>query len=119
MSHRTDTAYWKANFNKTWEKKLYTLEPSSVFTLINHAFLRDENFSFDTQGGAHCIATGMNWKPNDENMAKLQNNITMEEIKDKAEEILKQLQDRKSKWKEECEEEGESFLNFHKYNVYY
>ena len=119
LSHRTDTPYWKANFNKTWDERLYTLEPTSVYTLLNHAFLRDENFSFDTQGGAHCIATGMNWKPNDANMAKLQNDVQMYEIIDKAKEVLEMLNKRKEKWSEECYEEGVSFHDFHKHNVYY
>ena len=61
----------------------------------------------------------MNWKPNDENMAKLQNNIQLSEIVDKAKDVLGELQNRKEKWKEECEEEGVSFHDFHKHNVYY
>ena len=52
-------------------------------------------------------------------MAKLQNNIQLSEIVDKAKDVLGELQNRKEKWKEECEEEGVSFHDFHKHNVYY
>ena len=61
----------------------------------------------------------MNWKPNDANMAKLQNDVQMYEIIDKAKEVLEMLNKRKEKWSEECYEEGVSFHDFHKHNVYY
>jgi flavin-dependent dehydrogenase len=119
LSHRTDTEYWKSNFNKTWDERLYTLEPSLIFSLVNHAFLRDENFSHDTSGGAHCIAAGMDWKPNDINMIKLQHNVTEKDILIQMNQKLEEIKKRKERWIEECKEEGVSFLDFHKHNVYY
>ena len=34
---------------------------------------RSVNFTFNTSGGSHCIAAGMNWSPTDLDLIKYQN----------------------------------------------
>ena len=65
LSHRTDTEYWKANFNKSWEDKLINLKPSLINGFLTAAYDRSRNYVFNMQGGLHCIAAGMNWSPTD------------------------------------------------------
>lgn len=119
LSHRTDTEYWRANFNKTWENKLFTLEASSYFGLLSHALLRQSEFSHDTEGGAHCIAAGMDWKPTDWNMIKHSHSITKEEFDQENLMRMADMIHRRDIWRKNCKEEGMSFYEFHKNNVYY
>tara|TARA_R110000824_G_scaffold218908_3_gene405682 strand:+ start:143 stop:1627 length:1485 start_codon:yes stop_codon:yes gene_type:complete len=65
LSHRTDTEYWKANFNKEWDNKLISLKKNFPSNLKNLSEQRKFDYTFNSLGGSHCIAAGMNWSPTD------------------------------------------------------
>ncbi len=64
LSHRQDTNYWKANFNKQWSDKVVNLLYESHHGFLNHAVNRNADYRFiGLEGGIHSIAAGMNWAP--------------------------------------------------------
>jgi tryptophan halogenase len=65
LSQRTDTEYWKANFNKEWDNNLISLKKSFPSNLKLLSEDRKFNYIFSSLGGSHCIAAGMNWSPTD------------------------------------------------------
>ena len=67
LSHRQDTPYWRANFNKEWIPNLIMKEYKSpnVSEFNQAVYLRDVHHKFGHDGGFHCIAAGMHWSPID------------------------------------------------------
>ena len=65
LSHRTDTKYWKHNFNKEWSKTLIEHKANIINGIDNAVRQRSFEHVFPTNGGLHCIAAGMNWQPTD------------------------------------------------------
>ena len=65
LSHRTDTEYWRNNFNKQWDKKLLEIKPRYLGNFRLLAESRYHDFTYNPQGGTHCIAAGMNFGPTD------------------------------------------------------
>jgi len=57
LSHRTDTEYWRDITNKSFHEK--RLNDNSL-VLNMKAMMIEEDF-YKSTGGAHCIATGMNY----------------------------------------------------------
>ena len=118
LSHRKDTAYWKANFNKNWDEKLYKLAPTIEAGVVHTALMREQVHSFDCIGGHHAIATGMHWHPTDINMLKVRG-VDMTEFKEENEKRLDDLTKRLKTWRDLAIDEGFSFMEFHENNVYY
>ena len=73
LSHRSETKYWKANFNKQWDEKLINLNPRFGGVMRHLAENRSVNYTFSSAGGCHCIAAGMNWSPTDLDLIKYRN----------------------------------------------
>ena len=65
LSHRTDTPYWQANFNKQWSEDIINLKQNIVDTFLNASIRKDSVNFFNEKGGFHCIAAGMHWGPTD------------------------------------------------------
>tara|TARA_R100000426_G_scaffold70255_1_gene48830 strand:- start:358 stop:762 length:405 start_codon:yes stop_codon:yes gene_type:complete len=65
LSHRDETPYWQYLNNKNWAEELISLRPQLIHGFQLAAFDRDKNYRFETEGGLHCIATGMHWSPTD------------------------------------------------------
>ena len=68
LSQRTDTEYWKSHFNKTWEQNLIDGKAIHTHGFFQAVLDRSHRYSFDVNGGLHCIAAGMNWSPTDPSM---------------------------------------------------
>jgi tryptophan halogenase len=100
LSHRTDTEYWKTNFNKSWENKLINLKPSLINGFLTAAYDRSKNYHFHMQGGLHCIAAGMNWSPTDTFALEYINESDIKNLSQGWVEQIKKL----NKAKEECQE---------------
>ena len=81
LSHRDDTPYWKAHFNKDWSQKLLTLETEHVNGIKRTVEYRRIDNSFPFEGGFHFIAAGMNYSPTDKNYIKWLNKGKYEELK--------------------------------------
>tara|TARA_R100001132_G_scaffold24752_1_gene24358 strand:+ start:400 stop:1938 length:1539 start_codon:yes stop_codon:yes gene_type:complete len=73
LSHRSETKYWKANFNKQWDEKLINLNPRFAGVMRHLAENRSVDYTFGPEGGSHCIAAGMNWSPTDLDVIKYRN----------------------------------------------
>jgi hypothetical protein len=112
LSHRTDTPYWKANFNKNWEEKLINLKPFSIRGFVDASLNRTDNFEFfDDNAGLHCIATGMHWQPTDINLMLYKNFNSKEELFNFWKPSVEQINKRKEEWHKKVKEE----LNLYKF----
>ena len=64
LSHRQDTPYWKANFNKEWSEDLLNLKTKCYSGFSAAVYERGRDYRFLTpNAGMHCIAAGMHWSP--------------------------------------------------------
>ena len=97
LSHRTDTEYWKANFNKQWDEKLITLAPRHPGVMRLLAENRRIDFTFDSTTGVHCIAAGMNWSPTDLNTIKYNEPKNLVNLKYAWLNAIKKLESKKEK----------------------
>ena len=97
LSHRKDTPYWKANFNKSWEEKLINLKPSNLQGLLWSVNNR-LNWSYPDNGGLHCIAAGMNWAPTDFDELAYRNHINIKESIESQKKSAKILKGRIKIW---------------------
>ena len=66
LSHRQETPYWRANFNKQWSENMINLKSDSHPGFTNAVYERGVFYAFQGHaGGLHCIAAGMHWGPLD------------------------------------------------------
>ena len=65
LSHRDDTEYWRDVMNRQYSDNLVNMQPSFVHGYVSAAFEKMRDYHFNSLGGLHCIATGMNWFPTD------------------------------------------------------
>ena len=65
LSQRTDTPYWKHNFNKTWDENLFKLNPVLANTLHRTIYDKFHNFKFEPTLGLSAICAGNNYAPTD------------------------------------------------------
>jgi tryptophan halogenase len=98
LSQRTDTEYWKTNFNKEWCEDLINLKKTLVNGFVNVAIDKDQNFHYPHNGGFHCIAAGMNWPPTDIQTLQWYNQKSKNELLESYETIIKRLDMRKEHW---------------------
>ena len=102
LSHRQDTPYWKANFNKEWVPDLLTLTSktySGFLQAIHDRGLRFRSAS-DLISGIHCIAAGMHWSPTDiPSLIKGNIDPDMASWKKKWKATADRLDKRKGEWK--------------------
>ena len=101
LSLRNDTEYWKANFNKNWEEKLITLESKFGGCLRFLAENRKIDYLYNTEGGTHCIAAGMDFPPTDYDWISYINGDNMSTIKLLWLNAIKRLDKKKEKAEEE------------------
>jgi len=117
LSHRNDTPYWKANFNKNWEDKLINLNPSLINGFLTAAYAKSEEYFFNIKGGLHCIAAGMHWSPTDLPSLEWTNFISNKELKKTYEPVIKRLNERKKNWEKTIKGKS-SLYQFLKTNIY-
>lgn len=98
MSQRTDTKYWKDNFNKEWSNDLINLKRNLTYGFVDAAINRDNNYYFPENGGFHCIAAGMNWSPTDYETICLYQQKTKEELSKGWEQPINRLNIKKNDW---------------------
>jgi hypothetical protein len=99
FSHRDDTPYWKANFNKQWSNHLINLEPFIIKGLAYSSLTRINEFNHCiTGGGVPCIAAGMHWSPTDLNQVLFHNITDKKQVLDSWKNIPNVLNDKKENW---------------------
>jgi len=117
MSQRTDTKYWKDNFNKEWSNDLINLKRNLTNGFVDAAINRDKDYHFPENGGFHCIATGMNWSPTDYETICLYQQKTKEELSKEWEQPINRLNMRKDDWNNTVQHLP-SLYKFLKDNIY-
>jgi len=119
LSHRQDTPYWKANFNKQWSKDTLNLVPESYAGFTRAIYHRGFHFRFpDPNAGIHCISAGMHWAPTD--VPSLIKNDVESDIKfhqARWKEAANHLDTRKDNWKKAVKELPNMY-NFVRKNCY-
>ena len=119
LSQRTDTPYWKANFNKEWTEGLINLRYEPHHGFVHNA--ADKSFNYritDAQAGMHCIAAGMNWAPTDvASLMKSNVNNDMEYWKSLWKQSADHLDKRKKQW-EKSVRKAPTLYKFMKDNFY-
>ena len=105
LSHRDDTPYWLANFNKSWDENLINLKPYLLKGITDAANCRINQFEFIEEAGLHAIAAGMHWQPTDLNMATYRSFLTKDELFDYWKNVPKVLDSRKKIWNESVKKE--------------
>jgi hypothetical protein len=118
LSHRTDTEYWKHNFNKNWEEKLINLNPSLINGFLKASACRHFEYHFNEKEGLHCIAAGMNWSPTDLFSISYVNFKNKKHLEKEWENCIKKLNSQKKQWKNAVQKELSlyKFLKKHIYN---
>lgn len=116
LSQRTDTEYWKSNFNKTWCESLlnYDVEWVSGMKKFAERVNYSEN-AFD--GGAHCIAAGMHYSPTNLHKEMHHYQKTEEEVINEFCGISDKLDKRKDEWDNNVHK-FDTFYEFMKNNIY-
>ena len=117
LSHRTDTQYWKNNFNKNWEEKLINLKLENINGFLTAANERDINFHFNEMSGLHCIAAGMHWSPTDLMTIMHRNMVDKKTLINEWKPFIDALDLRKKEWNKNIKNKP-SLFKFLKNNIY-
>jgi hypothetical protein len=117
MSNRDDTEYWKANANKEWEPALVNLSPLFQNGFLQAADSRDFYNQYDSEGGLHCIAFGMDWYSTEASTIKYYQGLTDELFKIKFLPRVKELEKRKNTWNLLVQDKP-SFYDYHNQKFY-
>ena len=118
LTQRTDTSYWKANFNKTWEEKLINLESTPLQGFHKYASERAFTYYHDQKGGSHAISAGMNWAPTTLNSVVWITKLSKENLsKQFWQQKVNELDNRKKLW-EKAASKDLSFHDFMLKNIY-
>jgi len=101
LSHRQDTPYWKANFNKQWSEDVLNLVPRTYAGFSEAIYDRGLRYRFPHgEAGLHCIAAGMHWSPTDiPSLVKCGVDSDMNKLKKKWKLTADRLDERKETWK--------------------
>ncbi len=117
LSQRTDTPYWKDNFNKQWSLDLLNLKKDLTTGFVENAINRNSFFHYDKNAGLHCIAAGMNWPPTDLETLMYLNHMNKEQFMNHYQSFIKRLNTRKETWNKNIQSLP-SFYDFMKEDVY-
>ena len=117
LSIRKDTPYWRNNLNKQWDDSLINLDWHYTKGFFNAAHEKAALYEFDTKGGLHCIAFGMDWYPTEVTNVKYYRHFNDEQIKEVYLPVVKKLNNKVNNWNKVVKDK-ESFYNFHKRKFY-
>ena len=119
LSHRQDTPYWKANFNKEWSEDLLNLKTKCYSGFSAAVYERGRDYRFLTpNAGMHCIAAGMHWSPTDvPSLIKENKDPAKVFWKKKWQQATNQLNERQVQWKRNIKD-APSMYDFLKKNIY-
>ena len=127
LSHRQDTPYWKDISSKSFSKTLSSAELTPWIYGFKHAMAsKMEACRFNSVGGLHYIAPGMNWFPAElvkviyeglnPNNTSLKNNAK-KFFKKEWEPLVKHLEAKKKQW-DKAVKKAPNFYDFLKKDIY-
>ena len=117
LSQRTDTKYWKENFNKEWSRHLIDLKRDLTDGFVTNAITKNSFFQFHKNDGIHCIAAGMNWPPTDLESMLYFNQINKKEWIQAFKPCIDNLNKQKKLW-DKSVKSSPSFYSFMKEHIY-
>ena len=117
LSQRTDTKYWKENFNKEWSRHLIDLKRDLTEGFVTNAITKNSLFQFEKSEGLHCIAAGMNWPPTDLESMLYLNKINKKEWIRAFKPCIDNLNKQKKLW-DKSVKSSPSFYSFMKEHIY-
>ena len=97
LSHRTDTEYWKNNFNKKWADGLINFKDTSENGFVD--FIKEKNFlyQYHPELGSQCIAAGMDFAPTElMSMIRLSNQKNEDQLKEEFRHLSNALEIKKN-----------------------
>ena len=94
LSQRDDTEYWKHWTNKTIATKF-----DNMMLYVENV---QRNYHHSSEGGLHCIGTGMHWWPTDK--AALLYNIFDTDFEKELQHYIKRLTERRDVWRYKVED---------------
>ena len=97
LSHRTDTEYWKNNFNKNWSKEVTEYFPTIKGGLLEIVGRRSFDYNFSNSGFA-CISAGFNWGPTDKISLLKYNNKSLDKFEEEWAIVENLLEYKKNEW---------------------
>ena len=104
LSQRTDTEYWKSNFNKRWDEKLINLKKDvNTQGFLQAVESKHVVHSFRGGGGIDCIAAGMHYDPMELSECKWEWQQTKLELAKKWKPFITKMNERKENWKKSVE----------------
>lgn len=104
LSNRTDTQYWKDISNKTFEPNVDTLTPTMVLGFQDLADIQINRGRHDPMAGIHCIATGMNYFPVNEDSVERWNTWDGTDYYEKTKEVWSIWEMFRKIWQDEADE---------------
>ena len=100
LSTRSDTPYWRNNFNKEWSKFLLEIKPTIPGGLEKIAYDKYFDFQWDGRTGLPQICAGFNFAPTDISSLQYENYVSDTELlKIAYKEIGSKLDKKKELWK--------------------
>ena len=117
IPRRTDTKYWKENFNKEWSSHLIDLKRDLTEGFVTNAITKNSLFQFEKSEGLHCIAAGMNWPPTDLESMLYLNKINKKEWIRAFKPCIDNLNKQKKLW-DKSVKSSPSFYSFMKDHIY-
>ena len=99
LSQRTDTPYWKANFNKTWDDGVVNLRPVLARYFLQAAFNKYKDFKNGADHGFSFISAGMDYAPADK-ISLMYENVFYDtkELRTDLKQITNHLNMKKNTW---------------------
>jgi tryptophan halogenase len=116
LSNRTDTEYWKDIQKREYSIEQFNFQEKSDFQRA--VIEKMEVNHYDSIGGFHCIATGMNWYPTSiERIKYALSTVSENDLKKQWQPYIEKLNIRKQKWKK-LADKCPTLYQFLKENIY-
>lgn len=116
LSKRTDTEYWKDNFNRVWCPDLLNYETKSIYGMKSYAENISDNVN-SIHGGMHCIGAGMHNSPTTLHSLMYGQRMTETEIISRCKRASDILDNRKREWNDSISH-YDSLYGFLKKNIH-
>jgi hypothetical protein len=103
LSNRKDTKYWREITEKTFQPQVPELIPSLVNGFLDLPEMYFNRKGYESIGGLHCIATGLNYFPLDKNDMEIWNNQSGQDNYEKSKNTWMLWDSFRKLWQEEAD----------------
>jgi tryptophan halogenase len=103
LSNRDDTRYWRDVTEREYQPKVASLTPYTYSGFQDLASKKLSQNRYDSTGGLHCIAAGMNYFPVDIDVIKTWKHYDLVDYESLCQPTFKRWEENKKNWKYEAE----------------